>query len=388
MERRLLHLSMLADPLSPFSGGMVGGRQVLVREAVRAVQSEGFGTDVMTAAGTGPEERSALGHLARVVRLSGVRPGTPMEEAAPVWAREAFDWIRSQRRHYQLMHSHHWMSGAVAAELKADLGVPWVHSPWSMPDFDGEEPSAAQSMRAQLASADWIVMPYPAFADRVAALVPGARVRVISPGVDMATFFPRDPGPMLKTLGQSQRGVLTVVGEADDGVHALLAEWSHRHEAGALPAGATLMVAGMDAPDGRAREWAARGVRFLGTLTHRTLARYYSAAAATVLPARHASLGMAALESMASGTPVVATEVAGQASVVLAGETGRLVAPHDTGSLLDAALAIHAEPAVGRRMGGAAVEHVREHYSRERMAKALADLYQEVAGVPTMATSS
>ena len=388
MERRLLHLSLLADPLSPFSGGMVGGRQVLVREAVRAVQSEGFGIDVLTAAGAGTEERSALGHLARVVRLRTVPAGAPMDEAALAWGREAWDWIRSQRRHYQLMHSHHWMSGAVAAALRSDLGVPWVHSPWSMPDFDAQEPAMADAMRAQLASADWIVMPYPAFADRVAALVPGIRVRVISPGVDMATFFPRDPGPMLKTLGQTQRGVLTVVGEADDGVHALLEEWVRRHESGAIPRDVLLMVAGMDAPAASAADWAARGVRFLGTLPHRSLARYYSAAAATVLPARHASLGMAALESMASGTPVVATEVAGQASVVLTGETGRLVAPLETGALLDAALEIQSQPALARRMSGAAVEHIRAHYARERMAKTLADLYQEVAGVPSLAAPS
>ncbi len=387
LERRLLHLSMLADPLSPFSGGIVGGRQVLVREAVRAVQGEGYGIDVMTAGGDGAVERSALGHLARVVRLHAVAPDAALADAAPAWGREALEWIRSQRRHYQLMHSHHWMSGAVASHLRGALGVPWVHSPWAMPDPTQEEAGMADAMVSQLRAADWVVVPYPAFADRILELAPDARVRVISPGVDVSTFFQREPGPVLKALGQKHRGLLTVVGHADDGVRALLSDWTDRHRAGALPADAVLLVAGMHAPDDDSDAWQQQGVRFLGTLHHRNLARYYAAAAVTILPARHASLGMAALESMASGTPVVATAVPGQASVVVSGETGWLGPAEDTRALLDAALTLQRDATSARALGAAGIAHVSQHYTREHMARALADLYQEVAGVPSLTST-
>lgn len=387
LERRLLHLSMLADPLSPFSGGIVGGRQVLVREAVRAVQAEGYGIDVMTAGGNGTVERSALGHLARVVRLGAVAADAGLADAAPAWGREALDWIQSQRRHYQLMHSHHWMSGAVASHLRGSLGVPWVHSPWAMPDPAQEDATTADAMVSQLRAADWVVVPYPAFADRILELAPHARVRVISPGVDVSTFFQREPGPVLKALGQKHRGLLTVVGHADDGVRALLSDWTDRHRVGALPADAVLLVAGIQAPDGDGEAWQQQGVRFLGALNHRNLARYYAAAAVTILPARHASLGMAALESMASGTPVVATAVPGQASVVVSGETGWLGPAEDTRALLDAALTLQRDATSARALGAAGIAHVAQHYTREQMARALAELYEEVAGVPTLTST-
>ena len=387
LERRLLHLSILADPLRPFSGGIVGGRQVLVREAVRAVQSEGFGIDVMTAGGGGTDERSALGYLARVVRLHAASPEVAMADAAAAWGREALEWIRSQRRKYQLMHSHHWMSGAVASHLRAALGVPWVHSPWAMPDPAHEDTATADAIVSQLREADWVVVPYPAFADRVLELAPHARVRVINPGVDVSSFFQREAGPVLKSLGQAQRGLLTVVGQADDGVGALLSDWRERHQAGTLPAGAVLLVAGMHAPDGEGEEWQQCGVRFLGILSHRDLARYYAAAAVTILPARHASLGMAALESMASGTPVVATAVPGQASVVVPGETGWLGSPDDTPALLDAALELQQDVASARILGSAGIAHVSQRYTRQQMARALADLYQEVVAVPCLAST-
>lgn len=386
MERRLLHLSLLADPLGRFSGGQVGGRQVLVRETVRAVQREGFGIDVLTAEGALHADRSALGHLARVVRLGSPDPGTGFEQAARNWTDEALAWLREQGGAYQLMHSHHWMSGAVAQQLREQLGVPWVHSPWAGVGPAQLSASQAAPMREQLGAADWVVEPYAAFAEQVLDLAPSARVRVVMPGVDVSTFFPRDPGPALKALGHDRRVLLTVVGEADEGLTDLLAAWRRRAESGQLPERARLVVAGIASPEGESARWAAMGVQFLGAVPHRTLARYYSAASVTLLPARHPSLGMAALESMASGTPVAASAVPGQAAVVLPGETGVLVDPLDTDQLLAAGLDLHVNTARGRRMGTTAVAHVLEHYTVVRMARDLAAVYEEVRqAMPAMA---
>jgi len=387
MERRLLHLSLLADPLGSFSGGQVGGRQVLVRESVRAVQREGFGIDVLTAEGALHDDRSALGHLARVVRLGSPEPGMAFEQAAQKWADEALSWVREQGGAYQLMHSHHWMSGAVAQQLREHLNLPWVHSPWAAAEPARVNAMQTALMHQQLEAADWVVEPYAAFAEQVLNLAPSARVRVVMPGVDVSTFFPRDPGPALKALGHDRRVLLTVVGEADAGLTDLLAAWRRRAESGQLPERARLVVAGVPSPEGEAAHWAALGVQFLGVVPHRTLARYYSAASVTLLPARHPSLGMAALESMASGTPVAASAVPGQAAVVLPGETGLLVDPSDTDQLLAAGLELHVNTARGRRMGTAAVAHVLEQYTETRMARDLAAVYEEVLqSMPAMTT--
>ncbi|MBW2581461.1 MAG: glycosyltransferase, partial [Deltaproteobacteria bacterium] len=52
---------------------------------------------------------------------------------------------------------------------------------------------------------------------------------------------------------------------------------------------------------------------------------YYSAADVLVVPSHYESFGLVALESLASGTPVVATKVGAMESILREGETGHVV---------------------------------------------------------------
>ncbi|GAI70814.1 unnamed protein product, partial [marine sediment metagenome] len=62
-------------------------------------------------------------------------------------------------------------------------------------------------------------------------------------------------------------------------------------------------------------------VAFLGLIKHEQLPYFYSAADACVVPSYYESFGLAALESLACGTPVVATDVGNLKSVIRRGET-------------------------------------------------------------------
>jgi D-inositol-3-phosphate glycosyltransferase len=66
-------------------------------------------------------------------------------------------------------------------------------------------------------------------------------------------------------------------------------------------------------------------VSFLGLVKHEELPYFYSAADLCVLPSYYESFGLVALESLACGTPVVATKVGGLESVIRQGETGYVV---------------------------------------------------------------
>ena len=65
-------------------------------------------------------------------------------------------------------------------------------------------------------------------------------------------------------------------------------------------------------------------VEFVGRVPQERLALYYSAADVCVVPSFYESFGLAALESMACGTPVVASRVGGLSTIVQHGRTGYL----------------------------------------------------------------
>ena len=68
-----------------------------------------------------------------------------------------------------------------------------------------------------------------------------------------------------------------------------------------------------------------RRVKFLGARAQKDLPMIYSAADVTVLPSYHESFGLVAVESLACGTPVVATRAGGLTTIVHHTETGYLV---------------------------------------------------------------
>ena len=72
-------------------------------------------------------------------------------------------------------------------------------------------------------------------------------------------------------------------------------------------------------------------VAFLGRIKQEEVPRFYSAADVCVVPSYYESFGLVALESLACGTPVVATKVGGTESIIRQGETGYVVpdnSPH------------------------------------------------------------
>jgi glycosyltransferase involved in cell wall biosynthesis len=86
---------------------------------------------------------------------------------------------------------------------------------------------------------------------------------------------------------------------------------------------------------------------------------------------------LAALEAMAAGVPVVATDVGGLPDIVDPGRTGLLVPRRDPGALAEAIVGLLRDPAGRQAMGAAAAEHA-QAFSVERHAERVAELYEEL----------
>ena len=104
-----------------------------------------------------------------------------------------------------------------------------------------------------------------------------------------------------------------------------------------------------------------------------------------VLPSRAEGSSNTILEAMATGLPVVATRVGGNADLIESGMTGTLVAPGDTEAMARAIVAYAVDRAAARRHAKAARRVVESRFSVDRMVCDYASLYRRAlieAGVP------
>ena len=115
-----------------------------------------------------------------------------------------------------------------------------------------------------------------------------------------------------------------------------------------------------------------------GHLSTEELARLYREASVCVLPSHYETFGLAALEAMAYGKPVIVTQAGGLAEVVDDGRTGLLVPPDDADALGRAMIDLLANPTRRTEMGKAGCERAREKFQIEDNVKATLDVYERV----------
>jgi len=175
----------------------------------------------------------------------------------------------------------------------------------------------------------------------VALGIPAARIRVLRNGVDLAMFRPKD-----RTAARSR---LALTGPTLLSVGHLIERKGHGLVIGALPAlpEYELLIVG-DGPERPALEQQAvrlgvgARVRFLGRVAHEDLAEIYSASDALVLASSREGWPNVLLESMACGTPVVASGIWGNPEVVARPEAGVLMAERTSDGVAAAVRALFA----------------------------------------------
>ena len=118
-----------------------------------------------------------------------------------------------------------------------------------------------------------------------------------------------------------------------------------------------------------------KDVRFLGKVE--SVGDVLRGADLFLLPSSTESFGLAALEAMACGLPVVASAVGGIPEVVEEGKTGFLAAVGDVDAMADRALRVLEDPATEQRMKRAAAERALE-FSTDRVVPRYEQLYEEV----------
>jgi glycosyltransferase involved in cell wall biosynthesis len=116
-------------------------------------------------------------------------------------------------------------------------------------------------------------------------------------------------------------------------------------------------------------------VRFLGYLTDDTLAVLYRLAALFVFPSLYEGFGLPPLEAMASGTPVVTSNVSSLPEVT--GDAAILVNPYDVDSIVDGMRRVLSDPALAAELGRRGRARARE-FSWARSVERTRDVYRRL----------
>ncbi len=122
-------------------------------------------------------------------------------------------------------------------------------------------------------------------------------------------------------------------------------------------------------------------VIFMGKRAQDTLPYYYSAAEVVVVPSFYESFGMVALEAMACGTPVVASQVGGLAFLVQDGTTGFVVPDGDAQALCNRLQILAEDNDLRTRLGDQAAAAARA-YDWDIITNKIVNLYDDTLNKP------
>ena len=413
MEKPMLRIAMLSYhtcPLATLGGKDTGGMNVYVRELTRQLGRMGIHVDIFTRSQDDhvPHVLHELGYGNRVVHVPA-GPETPlgkleMSEYIPQFVEGVMEFACEKDIRYDVIHSHYWMSGIAAAALSDAWGgtpiVSMFHTLGEMKNriartdaeregeyrINGEKQVLRRANRivvATLAELTQLRFLYKANPDKMV---------IVPPGVDVSHFYPipADESKMFVGLTPEDRMVLCVGRiEPLTGVDTLInAMCCLDLKDRSRPV--HLAIIGGDpsaSPEQMTTEMARlqkmcddlgleKTVVFLGKRGQETLPYYYSAAEVLVMPSHYESFGMVALEAMACGTPVIASEVGGLAYLVRDGETGFTIPAEEPETLCDKLSWLLNDRELHEKMSTQAAEYAKD-YAWAKIAAQIVDVYKQ-----------
>jgi len=410
---RIAMLSVHTCPLATLGGKDTGGMNVYVRDLTRELGRQGIAVDVFTRSQDEhqPHVKHDLGHGNRVVHIPAgperPLPKTDIYRYLPEFVGGVREFAALEGLRYDLIHSHYWLSGVVAHELRKFWRVPFVHMAHTLGVMKNRialRPEERES-DLRLEMEEEIVR----WADRTIAATEAEkaqlqmlmqadtrRVEIIPPGVDLEAFHPIPMAEAKARIGVPPGDtMLLFVGRIEPlkGLETLLRAMKLLRDRDRMPPNLCLSIIGGDPSDNGRRENAEMErlrtlrmelgigdvVAFLGKQDQDSLGDYYAAAQTVIMPSHYESFGLVALEAMACGVPVIASEVGGLAFLVRDGETGFHVPDRDPEALCDKLQLLIGNPELRSKLGARAAEYARG-YAWPLIAKKIVKVYGAVMG--------
>jgi D-inositol-3-phosphate glycosyltransferase len=421
--KKLALISYHSSPLAMLGGKDAGGMNVFVRETALEFARQGFDVDVFTRSTSQSLLRidSQLGKGARVIHVpAGPESPVPKHELIN-YVPDFTDWVckfskgsfasssaeLKTPQKYDIIHAHYWLSGLVAEHLKHCWGAPFVHTFHTLAELKNQIAARDADLESEERIRNECHLCLTA--DRLTAATqveweqlvhvygaPSSRIRIVPPGVDLSRFHPIEQSYAQSVIGAPENHrILLFAGRIEPlkGIDTLFRAIALLRDRGASCAlcgisvvivGGDPSVVGLQNNAEMARLHTLRDdlmlndvIDFIGAQDQDTLHYFYSAADCVIMPSHYESFGMVALEAMACGTPVIASDVGGLSVLVRDGENGFLVPPRSPEILAEHIEQLLNNEPLRRRIGHRASCYA-EDFSWTKIVGRLLGVYNEL----------
>jgi glycosyltransferase involved in cell wall biosynthesis len=404
-KKHIALISVHGDPAIEIGREEAGGQNVYVRQVGEALALLGWQVDMFSRRVSADQE-TIVEHSSncRTIRLTA----GPVEfvsrdhgfQYLPEFVDQLIKFQKEAGINYDLVHTNYWLSGWVGMELKKRLGIKQVHTYHSLgvikyKTIENIPLVASQRLLVEkeiLETVERIVATSPQEQEHMRSLVSQkGEIDIIPCGTDIQQFgsVTREAARTRLEIDPEAKVVL-YVGRFDPrkGIETLVraVRESKFYESKQLQ----LIIGGGCTPgnsDAKERDRIAGIVNELGMdectslpgcLSREILPAYYAAADVCVVPSHYEPFGLVAIESMACGTPVVASDVGGLQFTVVNEETGLLVPPQNVPAFNHAIDQILSHPQWQQELGKAAKKRVIDKFSWHGVASQLDKLYTQL----------
>jgi D-inositol-3-phosphate glycosyltransferase len=367
-QLRIAMFSIHSSPIGELGTKNTGGMSVYIRELARHLGVFGHRVDIYTKLnGSKHNQIIELYDNVRLIHLSAGSNGYVHKLALYYYLSDFFRALEGFKHqeglHYDLIHSHYWLSGRLGSWVQDCWNIPHIvmfHTLGTVKNSAGladREPDLRIATEKKLArTCQRILAPTDREKENLLKYchTPADKIGVVPCGVNLDLFRPMDRADARQRLGFDQdESIVLYVGRFDPikGIDRLLEAMAYLKHLKHM----RLVIVGGDGPGTSeyqnlqklsAKFGVQKSVHFVGRVEQSQLPPYYSAADALAVPSYYESFGLAGLESLACGTPVVATRVGAMEEIIEDGKTGHVLADLTPRGLADSIAKIISNSAV------------------------------------------
>jgi D-inositol-3-phosphate glycosyltransferase len=384
MNPQNLNIAMISAhscPVGELGAKDTGGMSVYIRELSKELGIRGNQVDVYTRIHD-PRD-PIMEELGSRVRLIHLKAGPEAKiskaevfSAIPEFIDNLERLWRNEGLHYDIVFSHYWLSGLIGEHLQEKWLIPFImmyHTLGAVKNVvaigEAESEQRIISEKETIRKCRRILAPTEKEKQNIIKYYMASPNKIgITPcGVNLETFRPLDKASVRRKKGLVAEKILLFVGRIDPlkGIDQLLISIALLRS---LKDFRLIIVGGDETSRGEVEKLKKLAgdlkidhlVTFEGMVKHELLTDYYNAADVCVVPSYYESFGLVALEALACGTPVIATDVGDLSHIIRQGKNGYIVADNTPENLAEAINRFFSRPTLNRE----SISYNRESVSR------------------------